>query len=397
MSDARTFDDRLRAWLVDGPEAAPPDLIDLVLADVSAVRVGKRWSLGERPRWLDRESPARTILLAASVAVVVAIASLAIVPRRDAPVGIPNVSPSPTAHPSGIGSPTPVGSLPFQPCTPTTVIKPPGLEFDPATVRGLIAYRVDTRILAVDPANPAAPVEMTSYLRADPRSWSNDGTRLVLVGPSADGFDQAVVFDRDGGVTRVADWGEPAFSPDGNTIVYAVPGGGLCLVNADGSSPRLLAFDMSEPFNESPAWSPDGLTIAWLDFVEDHPIYGHHASGLSFIDPDGGNLRQLAVALPGKAGDGGLVWSPDGSRLAFWMTGPSESAPAQIFLIDADGTDLRQITRDGDNRWPSWSPDGSRIAFVRDGALVTSKPDGTDVVPVPGITPDGSIAWNPVQ
>jgi hypothetical protein len=43
--------------------------------------------------------------------------------------------------------------------------------------------------------------------------------------------------------------------------------------------------------------------------------------------------------------------------------GPGGDFPAQIFVINADGSELRQLTHDGDNRWPTWSPDGSRIAL----------------------------------
>jgi Tol biopolymer transport system component len=69
---------------------------------------------------------------------------------------------------------------------------------------------------------------------------------------------------------------------------------------------------------------------------------------------------------------------------------------AQIYVIDADGTDLQQITDEGENRWPTWSPDGSRIAFVRDGGLYTMAPDGSDVRELEGVRPEGPIAWNPV-
>ena len=72
-----------------------------------------------------------------------------------------------------------------------------------------------------------------------------------------------------------------------------------------------------------------------------------------------------------------------------------DGSPGQIFVINADGSGLRQVTREGDNRWPTWSPDGSRIAFVHNGTLSTIAPDGTDMQSLNGVTPDGSIAWNP--
>jgi Tol biopolymer transport system component len=56
------------------------------------------------------------------------------------------------------------------------------------------------------------------------------------------------------------------------------------------------------------------------------------------------------------------VWSPVGNTIAFVSPAPGND---EIFLINADGTGLTQLTS---NEWewdkhPSWSPDGSQIVF----------------------------------
>ena len=211
-----------------------------------------------------------------------------------------------------------------------------------------------------------------------------------------------------------ATWG--SFSPDGTEVVYGAHR------SPDPSSSTRTEASLARSAigvtswstgwlsipavrgTDAAAWSPDGSKILWFDFIEgggrakpyedDCPIRecGHRAV-LSSINPDGTG-RKLGVApLPGE-GASSLVWSPDGSRLAFWLADDAD-LNAQIFVINADGSSLQQITRDGDNRWPAWSSDGSRIAFVRNGTLFTMTPDGTDMREVRGAMPDGAIAWSP--
>jgi len=292
-----------------------------------------------------------------------------------------------------------------------------------AKVHGWIAYRDGQDIVAVDPEDPTARVVLGDSAGLDPIGWSQDGTRLLLLSGGTE-YQGLYVSNADGSVVTLvpgrwsrsghgtfATWG--SFSPDNTRVVYGVTGHfpGPFVVDVDGSRPKSLlgpceppAFAVTGPggvscgerFKEAAAWSPDGSVIAWADFVEDSRVYGRHARMLSFVEPDGTGLRTEVASLPG---DGlSLVWSPNGSQLAFWGTRDPEDDdfPAQIFVINADGSGLTQLTHEGDNRWPSWSPDGSRIAFERDGLLYTMASDGTDVREIAGVRPDGAFAWNPV-
>jgi dipeptidyl aminopeptidase/acylaminoacyl peptidase len=291
-----------------------------------------------------------------------------------------------------------------------------------ADVHGWIAYRSGQEVVAVDPGNPRDTVALRPSHGADPIGWSPDGTRLLLSSDldretgytygdlfvvHADGSNTHLVpglFVHANGSSVHYGSGGGSFSPDGNSITYAMGGdrGGVYVMDADGGSRRLVAeADSPGPCGQFAAWSPDGSRIAFIDFQGPYGPTCHRSPyGVSFVNADGAGLREQLVHLPLGLGAGGLVWSPDGSQLAFWgdfETLHHHVRPAQVFVINADGSGLRQITHDGDNRWPTWSPDGSRLAFVHDGALNTMAPDGTDVQRVEGVSPEGAIAWNPVR
>jgi Tol biopolymer transport system component len=69
------------------------------------------------------------------------------------------------------------------------------------------------------------------------------------------------------------------------------------------------------------------------------------------------------------------VWSPNGKQIAFISNrNLPAGAPADsknLWVVNVDGTNLRQLTSSGVNNNPSWSPDGKQIAFQSDRQLLT--------------------------
>jgi TolB protein len=118
--------------------------------------------------------------------------------------------------------------------------------------------------------------------------------------------------------------------------------------------------------------SPDGKRIVFTSLKDgDLDIYT--------MNVDGTDVRQL-TRTPGY--DGGPWWSPDGSKIVYRAHHPKDSlelrqyrellvqgfirpSKVELFVMNADGSDNRQITQlGGANFGPSWTPDGRRIIFA---------------------------------
>ena len=109
---------------------------------------------------------------------------------------------------------------------------------------------------------------------------------------------------------------------------------------------------------------------------------------------DGGGLVRLTRGL-----DGPPKYSPDGTQIVFMRTkrGILPDGAGALFVMNADGTDLRRITPWGGAFIDqSWSPDGRWIAFQKPyGELFLVRPDGTRMHQVPVDLPAGSGARQP--
>ena len=78
----------------------------------------------------------------------------------------------------------------------------------------------------------------------------------------------------------------------------------------------------------------------------------------------------------------GVLWSPDGSELAYTL--PDEQRPSanRVYLVNADGKERRQVTTDaGSYSLIGWTQDGRLL--VRDGAGLTLMGGKTEALPLP--------------
>src|SRR3954469_1981308 len=145
-------------------------------------------------------------------------------------------------------------------------------------------------------------------------------------------------------VTRDGDASSPAWSPDGGTLAFA-RGDGIFLVRRDGSRRRQIAR-RNDP--TAPTWSPDGRRIA---FAVPGEVWLIGASG-----------RGERLLARGASSDARVVWAPDGRSLAYAGTSGGVSG---IFVISSAGGRPRLLSRRDEAAL--WSPDGRWIALVRSG------------------------------
>jgi Tol biopolymer transport system component len=147
----------------------------------------------------------------------------------------------------------------------------------------------------------------------------------------------------------------PSFSPDGTTILFANRAAdgptSLWTVENTGESAKLLFAGPNTIVSAD--WSPDGNIIAFAMAVDRPDAYE-----IFLMDTDASNLRQITYGLEGIGGS--LDWSPDGKYLLIYA-GPS--GDKDIFRIDVEAQVAEQLTNGGNNAACSYSPDGQWIAF----------------------------------
>jgi Tol biopolymer transport system component/uncharacterized protein YraI len=216
---------------------------------------------------------------------------------------------------------------------------------------------------------------------------------------------------------------DPAISPDGRTVAFTRDGGenGLYLIDIDGRNERKIYS--GNDLLRGPSWSPDGAAIVFSrgagyyecrdlgfgicipdnPFLKSFPLARVREYGLSRIDVDGQNFRDLPALSSAQSPDwhrdgivytavNGLeittgstddpsrvllsgayyqnpVWQPGGDRIAFQSR---EGSHWEIFVVNASGGGPAALTRPvttlvdelPSNAAPAWSPDGAWIAYL---------------------------------
>jgi TolB protein len=130
---------------------------------------------------------------------------------------------------------------------------------------------------------------------------------------------------------------------------------------------RLVRFPVNDGTDYSPAWSPDGNTIAFSSSRTGDPeIWTSSTSGF--------NLRRITAY---RGPDVSPVYNPKTGNQIAWISG--RTGLPQVYIMDSDGTNVQRMTDGGYATSPSWSPNGQFLAFAWSRHYGPGAPGGQDI------------------
>jgi TolB protein len=202
-------------------------------------------------------------------------------------------------------------------------------------------------------------------------------TRVAFVaesGPKANRVKRLAIMDQDGANVQYITQGTPEtmtprFSPTQPMLSYiALDNGNPQIYLLDLASGRQQRLGNFGAMTFSPRFSPNGQTVVFS-------VEGGGTTNL-YAMPIGGQPRQLTN---GAAIDTSPSYSPDGANITFES---DRGGSSQIYVMPAGGGQAQRISfGDGIYSTPVWSPKGDLIAFTKQAggqfSIGTMKPDGS--------------------
>jgi Tol biopolymer transport system component len=190
----------------------------------------------------------------------------------------------------------------------------------------------------------ASNVELEDLMLAIVAKWDGDNEIYFI---KADGSNLTqVTFNTSGDVV-------PSWSPDGRWLAYITDRytePRLFISEIDGQEGKILAPEV-EAFAPALFWSPVGDKIAFRNL-----------DAMYVVDTKNGETQNLTTGTNLLPLD--LSFSADGSMLAFSADVLTDTARNRLFIINVDGTGLKEIHfPEGDVYRPTWHPSRDLILF----------------------------------
>jgi len=140
------------------------------------------------------------------------------------------------------------------------------------------------------------------------------------------------------GLTKIA---FKAQQPDGSGEIY--------VSDFDGHNPQAVTRDRA--IVSKPSWIPGRLALYYNSYKLENP---------DIFSSDLSTGQRRVVARYGGSNFSPAA-SPDGSKLAMIL---SKDGSPDIYVSNADGSDLKRLTTGVEDSSPCWSPDGQWICFA---------------------------------
>lgn len=236
---------------------------------------------------------------------------------------------------------------------------------------------------------------MYPWFFAEIYSMNPDGTGETRLTNTMDTWERSPTASPDG--SKIAFAGTEKVRIDYSTKYYE----DIYAMNADGSGiTKLTEGWPTESRFDAPAWSPDGKQLAFLETGLTGSDAGIH---IVVMDADGTNQKRIVSGIYNCCYNTHVLspaWSPDGLKIAF--AAPGLDGRMDIHAVNADGSNRTNLTNTTSSELsPDWSPDGTEIVYRRDGSsqyynyVYTMNADGSNQTKISSLPNDQDPAFSP--
>jgi TolB protein len=188
-------------------------------------------------------------------------------------------------------------------------------------------------------------------------AWSADGRSIAYTAYERGSAKLYLLFPFDGKRDLVFDKGTsfaPSFSPDGRWLAFCSTendaNSEIYVASSNGRSPRRITFNNA--IDTAPTWAPTSREIAFTSDRLGSPQ-------ILIMDREGSNVRR--VSFGGSTHHDGPAWAPTGDRIVYVSR---VEAVFDMYILDLRSNEISKLTEGyARNEFPCWSPDGRHVIY----------------------------------